>query len=97
VTLVSRICCDVVVNIFAGVSSVALYHRSSHTLVILTTHLQLCRANKTFLHSDIAQMAGKVPVDVNDLGLDLASISSHKVTGRLPIVHACSCAAVVYG
>jgi cysteine sulfinate desulfinase/cysteine desulfurase-like protein len=24
-------------------------------------------------------MAGKVPMDVNDLGIDLASISSHKV------------------
>jgi cysteine desulfurase len=42
-------------------------------------HTQLCRANKTFLHADIAQMAGKVPMDVNDLGIDLASISSHKV------------------
>jgi cysteine desulfurase len=43
----------------------------------------LCKANKTFLHSDIAQMAGKVPVDVNELGLDLASISSHKVQNTI--------------
>jgi len=42
---------------------------------------QMCRANKTFFHSDIAQMAGKVPVDVNDLCIDLASISSHKIYG----------------
>eukprot|EP00598_Pedospumella_elongata_P014133 CAMPEP_0184991974 /NCGR_PEP_ID=MMETSP1098-20130426/39126_1 /TAXON_ID=89044 /ORGANISM="Spumella elongata, Strain CCAP 955/1" /LENGTH=423 /DNA_ID=CAMNT_0027517505 /DNA_START=160 /DNA_END=1428 /DNA_ORIENTATION=- len=42
---------------------------------------QLCRANKTFLHSDLAQMAGKMPVDVNELGLDLVSISSHKIYG----------------
>jgi cysteine desulfurase len=43
---------------------------------------RLCKANKTFLHSDLAQMVGKVPVNVDDLGLDVASISSHKV-GKL--------------
>jgi len=42
---------------------------------------QICKANKTFFHSDIAQMAGKMPVDVNALGLDLASLSSHKMYG----------------
>lgn len=42
---------------------------------------KLCRANKTFFHSDIAQMAGKMPVDVNELGIDVASISSHKIYG----------------
>jgi len=41
----------------------------------------MCRARKVFFHSDIAQMAGKLPVDVNDLNVDLASISSHKIYG----------------
>lgn len=41
----------------------------------------LCKANKTYFHSDLAQMAGKVDINVNDLGLDLASISSHKIYG----------------
>jgi hypothetical protein len=54
-------------------------------VVLNTRFVQLCKANKTFLHSDIAQMAGKVPVDVNELGLDLASISSHKV--RILLIH----------
>lgn len=39
----------------------------------------MCRANKIFFHSDLAQMVGKMAVDVNDLNIDLASISSHKV------------------
>jgi cysteine desulfurase len=52
-------------------------------VVLNTCFVQLCKANKTFLHSDIAQMAGKVPVDVNELGLDLASISSHKVQNTI--------------
>lgn len=41
----------------------------------------LCRANKTFFHSDLAQMAGKMPVDVNTLNIDVASLSSHKMYG----------------
>ena len=34
-----------------------------------------------FFHSDLAQSFGKVSVDVDDLGLDLASISGHKIYG----------------
>jgi len=41
----------------------------------------MCRARKVFFHSDMAQMAGKLPVDVNELNVDLASISSHKIYG----------------
>jgi cysteine desulfurase len=33
------------------------------------------------LHSDIAQAAGKIALDVEDLHLDLASISGHKIYG----------------
>jgi cysteine desulfurase len=36
---------------------------------------------KTLVHSDIVQAAGKVPVNVEALGLDLASISAHKMYG----------------
>ncbi len=39
----------------------------------------MCKERKIYFHSDIAQMVGKLPVDVNEFGIDLASISSHKV------------------
>jgi cysteine desulfurase len=42
---------------------------------------ELCRKNKVFFHSDLAQMVGKMPVNVDDLNIDLASISSHKIYG----------------
>lgn len=42
---------------------------------------EICRKNKIFLHSDLAQMAGKVPVNVDDLNIDMASLSSHKIYG----------------
>ncbi|CAM9627924.1 unnamed protein product [Discosporangium mesarthrocarpum] len=42
---------------------------------------EICRKNKVFFHSDIAQMLGKMPINVDDLKLDLASLSSHKIYG----------------
>ena len=34
-----------------------------------------------FFHTDAVQTAGKIPIDVNDMGLDLLSISAHKLYG----------------
>jgi len=42
---------------------------------------EMCRARKVFFHSDCAQMVGKLPVDVNDMKIDLMSISGHKLYG----------------
>lgn len=42
---------------------------------------KLCRSKKVFFHSDIAQAAGKIPVDVNAMNVDLLSISGHKLYG----------------
>lgn len=42
---------------------------------------ELCRKHNVFFHSDIAQAFGKIPIDVNELNIDLASISGHKIYG----------------
>jgi len=42
---------------------------------------QLCRENKVFFHCDAAQAVGKIPLDVNELKIDLMSISGHKLYG----------------
>ncbi|PHZ13314.1 cysteine desulfurylase [Rhizopus microsporus ATCC 52813] len=42
---------------------------------------KLCRAKKVFFHTDAAQAAGKVPLDVNSMNIDLMSISGHKLYG----------------
>lgn len=41
----------------------------------------LCRERGALFHTDSAQAAGKVPVDVNRSGIDLLSISGHKIYG----------------
>jgi cysteine desulfurase len=41
----------------------------------------LCRARGILFHSDAAQAAGKVPLDVEAMGIDLLSISGHKLYG----------------
>ena len=42
---------------------------------------ELCRAKKVFFHTDGAQACGKIPVDVNEMKIDLMSISGHKFYG----------------
>ena len=51
----------------------------SYFFVIYLFLIKICRSNKIFFHSDLAQMAGKLPIDVDSMNIDLASISSHKV------------------
>lgn len=38
-----------------------------------------------YLHSDLTQVLGKIPIDVNELGLDYATFSAHKIGGPIGI------------
>lgn len=41
----------------------------------------LCKSKKVFFHTDAAQATGKIPLDVNEMNIDLMSISGHKLYG----------------
>jgi len=42
---------------------------------------KLCRSRGIFFHSDAVQALGKVPLDVNKMNIDLASLTGHKLYG----------------
>lgn len=42
---------------------------------------EICKEHRVTFHSDTVQSIGKVPVNVNDLGVDALSISAHKIYG----------------
>lgn len=42
---------------------------------------ELCRQNGTLFHCDAVQAFGKIPIDVQEMKIDLLSISAHKIYG----------------
>jgi len=42
---------------------------------------EICRAKGAFFHTDAAQAVGKIEIDVNEMNIDLLSISGHKIYG----------------
>ncbi|MGL5095838.1 MAG: cysteine desulfurase family protein, partial [Planctomycetia bacterium] len=42
---------------------------------------RLCKEKGAILHTDATQSVGKIPIDVDAMGIDLLSISAHKIYG----------------
>ena len=42
---------------------------------------RLCKRRGVLFHTDAVQAAGKVPLDVDEMGIDLLSLSAHKMYG----------------
>ena len=61
--------------------SVMGVNNESGTVQDLKAIGKVCRENKVFFHTDAAQAYGKVELDVDDMNIDLMSITAHKIYG----------------
>lgn len=61
--------------------SVMMVNNEIGTVQPIKEIAKIAKAHKVLFHTDAVQALGNVPIDVKDLGVDMMSMSSHKIYG----------------
>ena len=64
-----------------GLISLILAHHDLGTIQPLAAIGRICEEHEILLHTDASQAVGKIPVRVGELGVDLLTVSAHKLGG----------------
>lgn len=62
-------------------ASIIFVHNEIGVIQPITELGRICRERKVLMHTDAAQAVGKVPINVDQMNIDLMSISGHKLYG----------------
>jgi len=70
-------------NLDNDTSLISIIHANNETGAVndIKNLAQITHLNNSLFHSDAVQSFGKIPIDVNKLGIDSMSFSSHKIAG----------------
>ena len=61
--------------------SIMMVNNEIGTVMPIKELAAVAKAHKILFHTDAVQALGNVPIDVKDMGIDLMSVSSHKICG----------------
>ncbi len=72
---------DILKSNSPAIVSIMMVNNEVGTIQPIRQVAELCHKYGTLCHTDAVQAYGKIEVDVNDLGVDMLSVSAHKIHG----------------
>jgi len=79
--LITQEALDQVIRRKPGLASFMLANNETGVIQDIAQYARQLREHRVLVHTDAVQALGKIPVDFNELGVHLMSLSSHKIYG----------------